>query len=98
MRANSRLGAYSNKYGSLRLRLLARLTKVRLYFGCTNVFTNNIFICLQEFYEEEMESGEDTDGEKIKKSDVNVVRNYVVLRTLQEALTQFDTDLGKLSE
>jgi len=45
-----------------------------------------------------MESGEDTDGEKIKKSDVNIVRNYVVLRTLQEALTQFDTDLGKLSE
>ncbi|CAH3107867.1 unnamed protein product [Porites lobata] len=51
-----------------------------------------------EVYEEEMESGEDTDGEKIKKSDVNIVRNYVVLRTLQEALTQFDTDLGKLSE
>ena len=44
------------------------------------------FIFLQEFYEEEMESGEDTDGEKIKKSDVNIVRNYVVLRTLQEAL------------
>ena len=56
------------------------------------------FIFLQEVYEEEMESGEDTDGEKIKKSDVNIVRNYVVLRTLQEALTQFDTDLGKLSE
>ena len=73
--------------------------KVRLYFGCTNVFTNDFFIFLQEeFYEEEMESGEDTDGEKIKKSDVNIVRNYVVLRTLQEALTQFDTDLGKLSE
>lgn len=51
-----------------------------------------------EFYEEEMESGEDTDGEKIKKSDVNIVRNYVVLRTLQETLTQFDTDLGELSE
>lgn len=51
-----------------------------------------------ECFEEEMESGEDTDGEKIKKSDVNIVRNYVVLRTLQEALTQFDTDLGKLSE
>ena len=45
-----------------------------------------------------MESGEDTDGEKIKKSDVNIVRNYVVLRTFREALMQFDTDLGKLSE
>lgn len=45
-----------------------------------------------------MESGEDTDGEKIKKSDVDIVRNYVVLRTLQESLTQFVTDLGKLSE
>ena len=72
--------------------------KVRLYFGSTNVFTNDFLIFLQECFEEEMESGEDTDGEKIKKSDVNIVRNYVVLRTLQEALTQFDTDLGKLSE
>ena len=56
------------------------------------------FIFPQEYYEEEMESGEDTDGEKIKKSDVDIVRNYVVLRTLQESLTQFVTDLGKLSE
>lgn len=72
--------------------------KVRLYFGSTNVFTKDFLIFLQECFEEEMESGEDTDGEKIKKSDVNIVRNYVVLRTLQEALTQFDTDLGKLSE
>lgn len=56
------------------------------------------FIFPQEYYEEEMESGEDTDGEKIKKSDVDIVRNYVVLRTLQESLTQFVTDLGKLSK